>query len=80
MIRGSGLGSLNHLPGDTINRQRTSAFGATADKARPAAGLVSVENDPQQTLEMRSDSRANAAATAMLATEAKRTTKRIVVA
>jgi hypothetical protein len=36
-------------------------------------------SDPQQTSEMRSDSRANAAATAMLATEAKRTT-RIVVA
>jgi hypothetical protein len=50
---------LNHAPGDAINRYGLSkqlqypdfisAFESTADMARPAAGLVPVENDPQET-------------------------------
>ena len=45
-------------PGDAINPLRpveavsdtlfTSAFGGTADMARPAAGLAPVENDPKR--------------------------------
>jgi hypothetical protein len=52
------FGSLNHAPGDAINRDSPSrqlqypdfisAFGSTADMARPAAGLVPVENDPER--------------------------------
>jgi hypothetical protein len=51
------FGSLNHAPGDAINRDGLSkqlqypdfisASGSTADMARPAAGLVPVENDPE---------------------------------
>jgi len=49
MVQGCG-GSLNHVPGGTVNRQGyiaadaialifTTAFGGTADMTEPAAGL-----------------------------------------
>src|SRR5262245_5494616 len=54
------FGTLNHAPGDITNPLRlvgcntnapdfTSAFGGTADMARPVAGLVRVAHDLFQT-------------------------------
>jgi hypothetical protein len=59
MIRGSGLGALNHVPGDAIDPQNiiasepipdfTSGFSGIADIEGRADGFLSVENDPKPT-------------------------------